>query len=134
MIDLDCSEHIAQFVDAFYDALLSSSIAHVFTDVAKVDLSKHKPLIVSYWEKLLLNSKEYQRHTMNIHRHIYEQYAFSNADFETWLRVFNEVLDAGFSGAKTDQARRTAERIIVNMHQSFTHNRASLELYYRKER
>ena len=67
--DLDSAEHIAAFVDAFYERVLADpQLAPIFLDTAGVDLAQHLPHIRAYWEKLILGREGYRRHTMNIHR------------------------------------------------------------------
>ncbi|HSB95530.1 MAG TPA: group III truncated hemoglobin [Spongiibacteraceae bacterium] len=118
--DLDSPEHIRQFVEAFYARLLrDEQLAPIFIDVANIDLDKHLPLIVSYWEKLLLGESDYRRHTMNIHRAVHGKRPFTAADFDRWLMFFLTTVDAGFAGPYADKAKRTATYIASNMHKSF---------------
>jgi len=118
--DLDSPQHIREFVEAFYARLLQDEqLAPIFIDVANIDLAKHLPLIVSYWEKLLLGESDYRRHTMNIHRAVHSKRPFTAADFDRWLMFFLVTVDAGFAGAYADKAKRTAAYIASNMHKSF---------------
>ena len=114
--DLDCPEHIAAFVEAFYECLLNDDrLAPIFTDVASVDIQEHFPRIRAYWEKLLLGGNDYHRHTMNIHRDLNAKQALLTEDFEQWLGYFVQVADRDFSGPKTEQAKRIATTIAKNM-------------------
>jgi len=117
--DLDSPERIRQFVDAFYARLLADSqLAPIFIDVAQVDLEKHKPLICQYWEKLLLGSDEYQRHTMNIHRAVNQKQTLEPADFAQWLTCFTETIDSLFKGPRAERAKQVATTIASNMEKS----------------
>ncbi|WP_320836842.1 group III truncated hemoglobin [Zhongshania sp.] len=114
--DLDSPEHIAAFVDAFYARLLADPrLAPIFIDVANIDISEHFPRIQAYWQKLLLGDNEYQRHTMNIHRQIHGKQALRASDFAQWLHYFIVTADEGFSGEKTERAKRVASSIAANM-------------------
>ncbi|WP_101756830.1 group III truncated hemoglobin [Oceanicoccus sp. KOV_DT_Chl] len=114
--DLDTKPHIQQFVEAFYGKLLNDKhLAPIFLDVAAVDLNKHLPLICSYWEKLLLGERDYNRHTMNIHRALNAKQALTQQDFDRWLQLFITTVDQHFSGPKAEQAKRTASQIAANM-------------------
>ena len=118
--DLDSPQRIRQFVEAFYARLLQDEqLAPIFIDVAKIDLDKHLPLIVSYWEKLLLGESDYRRHTMKIHRAVHNKRPFAAEDFDRWLKFFLAAVDAGFAGPHADKAKRTAAYIASNMHKSF---------------
>ncbi|MGK0500783.1 MAG: hemoglobin, partial [Oceanicoccus sp.] len=97
--DLDNPQAIAQLVGAFYQRLLKDDLlAPLFISVAAVDLPKHLPLICSYWEKLLLGSKDYNRHTMNIHRALNDQQRLRPDDFSRWLSLFTFSVDEQFNG------------------------------------
>lgn len=121
--DLDSPQTIRQFVDGFYASLLADKkLAPIFLDVAQVDLEKHKPLICQYWEKLLLGSDEYQRHTMNIHRLVDQKQKLQATDFEAWLTHFVTAVDSHFAGPKADRAKHVANTIAANMQKSFLGN------------
>lgn len=115
--DLDSSQRIHAFVDAFYAAMLQDPVlAPIFLDVAAIDLEKHLPLIRAYWEKLLLGEKNYQRNTMNIHRQLAAKRPLERSDFERWLGLFHAVLDGRYAGPYAERAKLIARRIATNMH------------------
>jgi len=117
--DLDSPQTIRQLVDRFYACLLADKkLAPIFLDVAEVDLELHKPLICQYWEKLLLGSDEYQRHTMNIHRLVDQRQKLEAADFEAWLSYYVATVDSHFAGPKADRAKHLASTIAANMQKS----------------
>lgn len=114
--DLDSNQHIQQFVETFYDRMLrDQQLAPIFLDVAEIDLAVHLPLIVSYWEKLLLGSRDYDRHTMNIHRAIHNKRALTEQDFQRWLQLFVTTVDDSFEGPGAERAKRLAAQIAANM-------------------
>lgn len=115
--DLDSTQRIKEFVDAFYAKVLNDKqLAPIFIDVADIDLDVHLPLIRSYWEKLLLGDKTYSRHTMNIHRAVHAQRVLTAADFERWRTLFVATVDANFAGDKAERAKKLARQIAANMH------------------
>ena len=114
--DLDSSEHIAEFVAAFYACLLNDHrLAPIFTEVAGIDIHEHFPRIQAYWEKLLLGQNNYHRHTMNIHRQLDAKQRLLPGDFDQWLMYFIQTADQGFKGDKTERAKRIAATIAANM-------------------
>lgn len=114
--DLDCPENIRQHVDNFYEKVLKDDVlAHIFLDIAEIDIQEHLGIIAKYWEKLLLANPEYNRHTMNIHRDIHQQFPFTDKEFDRWLTLFVTTLDAHFEGPCTDRARKLAQSIAHNM-------------------
>ena len=114
--DMDSPERIRGFVEAFYGQMLEDKeLGPIFLSVAEVDLDKHLPLICSYWEKLLLGDRSYQRHTMNIHRAVNHKQQFSADNFQRWLHLYTSTLDALFQGPIAERARGIATRIAGNM-------------------
>ncbi|MCB1690157.1 MAG: group III truncated hemoglobin [Halioglobus sp.] len=119
--DLDSRENIALFVDRFYERLLADEqLAPIFVDVAEIDLAVHLPHIKDYWCKLLLGEKQYQRHTMDIHRQLHSKRALKIEDFERWLDFFTSTVDAHFAGERADRAKRVAATIAANMKKSLS--------------
>ena len=114
--DLDSREKIARLIDSFYARVLRDErLAPIFLDVAKIDLAVHLPLIRSYWEKLLLGDKSYQRHTMNIHRAVHARRGLQPQDFERWLSLFSATVDELYSGPGAQRAQQLAAHIAANM-------------------
>lgn len=118
--DLDSPEHVHAFVDAFYARVFADPVlAPIFFDVARIDVERHLGLIRAYWEKLLLGSNGYQRHTMNIHRAIHAARALQERDFEHWLMHFRATLDEGFDGPRAERAWWVAQNVAKNMRTTF---------------
>ncbi len=117
--DIRSTADIEQFVDHFYAALLADPVlAPIFVDVARIDLSVHKPLICQYWAKLLLGGEDYQRHTMNIHRAVDGKRKLRPDDFKLWLDYFARSMDALFRGPTADKAVKIATTIAQNMNKA----------------
>ena len=119
--DMDCRENIELFVDRFYQRMLQDEIlAPIFVDVAQIDLDVHLPHIKDYWCKLLLGEKNYQRHTMNIHRVLHGKRSLKPADFQRWLEFFTGTVDDYFTGEYAERAKRVATSIAGNMEKSLS--------------
>ncbi len=117
--DLDSRENIEQFVERFYERMLRDPLlAPIFVDVAAIDLSTHLGHIKDYWCKLLLGERDYQRHTMNIHRALHGKRELQPADFERWLAFFTGTVDAYYAGPGAERAKRVATAIAGNMEKS----------------
>ncbi len=117
--DVDSQEHIAFFVDRFYERVLDDEdLRPIFIDVAGIELSEHLPRIKAYWGKLLLGERNYRRHTMNIHRAVHDQRSFAASDFQRWLNLFTLTMDEYFEGPKAQRAKTLAANIAANMQKS----------------
>lgn len=117
--DLDSREHIAFFVDRFYERMLADEqLAPIFVDVARIDLAVHLPHIKDYWCKLLLGDNRYRRHTMDIHRQLHSKRTLQAEDFQRWLSFFTATVDANFVGARAERAKQVAAAIAANMEKS----------------
>lgn len=114
--DLDNRDNIDRFVDYFYKRILADPVlAPIFVDVAKVDLAVHLPHIKDYWCKLLLGDKNYQRHTMNIHRQLHAKRALHPQNFQCWLDLFVATVDEDYVGERAERAKLIAKTIAKNM-------------------
>ncbi|GEM_PF-2383484 len=52
--DIINREYILLIMRSFYDKLLAdSSISHLFTEIAQVDLEDHFPRLVDFWDSML---------------------------------------------------------------------------------
>lgn len=119
--DLDTREHIERFVDQFYARMLDDTVlAPIFVEVAGVDLAVHLPHIKDYWCKLLLGERDYQRHTMNIHRALHGKRQLHPEDFERWLSFFTGTVDANYAGPNAERAKRVATAIAANMEKALS--------------
>lgn len=118
-VDLDSEANIRTFIDSFYLKVLADEVLEpIFNDVAAIDINVHIPIIVQYWQKLLLGQKGYSRHTMNIHRDVHRKSAFTAEAFDRWLTLFTQTARLEYSGPYTDKAIKIATSIAENMHVS----------------
>ncbi|MCY4044425.1 MAG: group III truncated hemoglobin [Cellvibrionales bacterium] len=114
--DLDSEENIRTFIDAFYVKVLKDPVLRpIFIEGAGIDIRQHKAIIVSYWKKLLLGDKSYNRHTMNIHRAVHSEMPFTDEAFERWLGLFIETAENEYQGPFAKRAVVVASTIAKNM-------------------
>ncbi len=59
---------IELLMNKFYQRLLADeNINYIFTDVARLYIKSHIPVIADFWESVLLNKNVYRNNTMKIH-------------------------------------------------------------------
>ena len=121
-LDLDNAAAIDAFVEAFYARLLRDPLlAPIFFDVANIDLPVHLPRIKAYWRKMLLgDATAYSGHMMARHRALDARRRLGAEDYERWLSLFEQTLDAGFAGPGADRARELGRRIAGNMRRNLS--------------
>lgn len=117
--DLDSAEAIDSFVDAFYARVLrDGTLAPLFVDVAKIDLTEHLPRIKAYWRKMLLGGTSYQRHMMRKHRAVDRAHPLRGEHYDRWLLLFELTLLEHHCGPLTQRAKGLARRVARNMRQN----------------
>ena len=112
--DIQNRADIAEFINRFYDKLLSDRLmAHLFTDVAKINLKEHLPILYDFWENILFQTGNYRRDTMKPHLDLHRMYPLTDEHFDRWLKLFDESVDELFEGEKARQAKVRALSIAT---------------------
>ena len=86
-------------------------IGSIFTDVARIHLQSHLPIIVDFWHDSLFGSKLYQRNTLLKHLEIHEKMPLRAGHFTRWLYLFNQAVTARHHGSYAKQMLESADRI-----------------------
>jgi hemoglobin len=119
MKDIETREDIDELMKEFYHrALADEIIGYVFTDVMKLDLEKHLPVIGDFWDSLLLGAGTYHLHgrnPMQIHDNINKKTPLVYEHFERWLEIFYSTIDEMFAGEIADNAKMRARAIAHNI-------------------
>lgn len=106
-----------RLVRTFYGrALVDPVIGFIFTDVAKLDLEEHVPVITSFWETMLLGAGTYGGGAFGVHANLNRQVPFRAGHFLRWLTLWNASVDELFDGPVADEAKRHAERVANAFH------------------
>ncbi|MBP6686549.1 MAG: group III truncated hemoglobin, partial [Lacibacter sp.] len=86
-----------------------------FTDVAKIDLPNHLPVLVDFRESILFQSDTYQKNAMKIHTDLHKRSPLQPKHFKAWLGYFHETVDELFEGEKAELAKQRATSIATVM-------------------
>jgi hemoglobin len=90
---------IEKLMIAFYSkATQDDELAIIFNEVVKMDWEHHIPVIVDFWEGILLNADTYHRNAMEPHFDINRKYPLRKIHFERWLQLFSETVNNNFEG------------------------------------
>lgn len=115
-MDIETRADIEFFIKAFYERVKTdATIGIIFTRVVQMDWAHHIPLIVNFWESILLDNPVYSRNAMSVHYDLNKKYPLEKKHFDAWLQLFNETLDELFSGPVTELAKKRAAGIASLM-------------------
>jgi hemoglobin len=117
--DIENRQDIDLLMHEFYAvAIEDKSIGYIFTDVAKLNLEHHLPIIGDFWETMLFQTGEYARHGRNplqVHGELAKKTPLLFEHFERWLEIFTETVDANFEGDRADFIKMRARAIANRM-------------------
>ena len=114
--DIETRSDLLLLMQEFYKKLLAdNSISYLFTDVAKIDLSHHLPVLVDFWDSILFQSDTYHKNAMQPHMALHQKSPLDKHHFETWLRYFKETVNELFAGDNAFIIKERATSIATVM-------------------
>ncbi len=114
--DIQNRDDILLLMQQFYEKLLADeSISYIFTDVAKIDILQHLPVLVDFWETVLLQTGGYRKNVMQLHINLHRQTPLQKHHFKTCLGYFSETIDSLFEGETATLAKQRAQSIATMM-------------------
>ena len=116
MNDIQNQDDLYLLVDEFYKRLLSdAAISYIFTDVVKINIEAHLPILVTFWSQALLGTGGYTRNLTQIHLDINQKEYLSPELFQIWLGHFNATVDEHFVGENAEKIKTNALSIATIM-------------------
>lgn len=113
--DIETRADLELLLAKFYEAATADAeIGHHF---AELDLAAHLPVIVNFWEKILLGNPVYYGNPLAVHQKINEKSPLTLADFRRWTEIFGATVDAFFAGETADAAKLRARMIAHSLNQ-----------------
>ncbi len=117
--DIASREDIDALMVRFYGRAMSDPvIGPLFTDVARLDLEHHLPVIGDFWESTLFGSGVYSRHRRNpllVHAELDRKSRLEPHHFQRWLELFTTAVDESFAGLRADYAKQRGHAIARRM-------------------
>ena len=117
--DIENRSDIDLLMQRFYSkAMTDDVIGYIFTDIAKLDLDHHLPIIGDFWETLLFRTGDYAKHGRNplqVHGELNEKTPLTPVHFGRWLQLFEASVDESFSGMRADFIKMRAQAIANRM-------------------
>jgi hemoglobin len=115
--DIETRDDCERLVRAFYTrALTDPIIGFIFTDIAKLDLEAHVPVIASFWETILLGRPSYGGGAFAPHAALHAKVRLRKAHFQRWVVLWRETVDELFAGERAELAKAHAERVASAFH------------------
>ncbi len=116
MADIRDRDDILVLVRTFYEiAFQDPLIGRIFTDVARMDLDHHLPIMGDFWESVLFQAGGYHRNALALHSAVNAKHPLTAEHFDRWLLLWNTTVDDLHEGPVADAAKQQAERIGLSM-------------------
>ncbi len=115
--DIETRADCERLVRAFYGrALEDPIIGWLFTDVARLDLDAHAPVITSFWETILLGAGSYRGGAFRPHAELHARAELRGGHFARWLALWEATVDEHFTGPRAALAKAHARRVGEAFH------------------
>ena len=112
MRDIETREDIELLVREFYNKVRKNeTLGYIFDDIMKIDWDHHIPILVDFWETILLDTGSYTRNAMGEHFKVNQKIKLESQHFNTWLELFDSTVDSFFKGDKAVLAKKRAHSV-----------------------
>ena len=109
MNDIKTQEDLSLLVADFYKKLLSDNrISYIFTDIVKIKLEEHLPILVTFWSQVILGTGGYSNNLTQIHLDVDLKEHLSPELFRIWLEHFYAAVDENFMGENSEKIKTQA--------------------------
>lgn len=111
MNDIQNRTDIEYLVAHFYKAALADELIGPVFKAANFSLEQHIPVMVSFWETILLDVITYQGNPMLRHLELNRSVPLNPAHFDRWMQIWVQTVNGKFSGLTAQQAINRASSI-----------------------
>ncbi len=110
--DIENRLDIEKLIDSFYQKVRQdATIGYIFNDVVKINWAHHTPLIVDFWESILLDNPIYKKNAMEVHYDLNKKEPLQKVHFDAWIQLFTTTIDEMYEGKITELAKTRAKSI-----------------------
>jgi hemoglobin len=110
--DITTRTDIVNLINNFYTKVKADNvIGFIFNDVMKVNWEHHTPIIVDFWETILLDHPVYNKNAMAVHYDINKKVPLQKEHFDQWIHLFTSTVDELFEGKIAELAKTRAKSI-----------------------
>ena len=112
MKDIESRIDIETLMTSFYEKVRQDqTIGFIFNEVVDMDWPHHIPVIVDFWETILLDNPVYKKNAMEVHYDLNKKIPLQKEHFDSWLHLFNSTVDELFEGKIASLAKTRAKGI-----------------------
>ncbi len=116
MKDIQNQEDLYEVMNDFYKKLLADeAIRYIFTDVVKIKLEDHLPILVAFWSQSILGTGGYFNNLTQIHLDVNAKSYLSKELFEIWLNHFDAAINENFNGINCERMKNQAHNLSIVM-------------------
>jgi len=114
--EIENKEDIRLLVESFYHKVIDDDIiGDIFRETLFFKWETHIPVMIDFWETMLLNTSTYKGNTMRVHIELNKKHPLTPTHFLQWEKLFFETLDEHFIGSKVSEAKKRVELMEVLM-------------------
>jgi hemoglobin len=114
--DIQNQDDLYVLVDEFYKKLLQDkTISYIFTDIVKIKIEEHLPILVTFWSQAILGTGGYVKNLTQIHLDIDKKEPLTKELFDIWLSHFYSTVDENFIGENSEKIKTQALSIATIM-------------------
>jgi hemoglobin len=125
--DIESRDDIELLITTFYEQVKKDeTIGFIFTDVVKLNWEHHIPIIVDFWETILLDNPVYTKNAMEVHYDLNKKIPLQPKHFTSWVTLFTNTIDELFIGTKATLAKTRAKSIADVMQFKMTNTNDKL--------
>ena len=110
--DIQTRSDVERLVVHFYEKVKPDPvIGFIFTEVVHMNWETHIPVIVDFWETILLDHPVYKKNAMEVHYDLNKKVPLKQEHFERWIHLFFSTIDELFEGEIASLAKKRAKSI-----------------------
>lgn len=112
--DIQNQADLYVLVNQFYDKLLfDNRLNYIFTDVVKIKIEEHLPILVVFWSQLIFGTGGYTNNLTDIHLKVDKLEHLTPEMFKIWLDYFNETVDHLYEGIHAEEIKVQAKNLGI---------------------
>jgi hemoglobin len=112
MSDIKSRADIEKVIISFYEKVkLDTTIGFIFNEVVAMDWPHHIPVIIDFWETILLDNPVYKKNAMEVHYDLNKKVSLKKEHFTSWLHLFTSTVDELYEGKIAMLAKTRAKSI-----------------------